>query len=74
MFDHVKRVKGWTTMAAHVYDAEFCRVLTICVCDMMSEDALSQEQMWRSLNSVMARHGIPSPNFKSFMADNAMAN
>jgi len=22
----------------------------------------------------MARHGVPNPNFKSFMADNAMAN
>jgi hypothetical protein len=74
MFDHVKRVKGWTLMAAHVYDPEFCQVQTICVCDMMSEDARSQEQMWRSLNSVMARHGISSLNFKGFMVDNTMAN
>lgn len=22
-FDHVRRVQGWTTMAAHVYDARF---------------------------------------------------
>lgn len=35
MFDHIKRVKGWTSMDAHVYDLEFCRVQTICVCDMI---------------------------------------
>jgi hypothetical protein len=31
MFDHVKRVRGWTTMAYHVYDSEYCRVMTIAV-------------------------------------------
>jgi hypothetical protein len=25
MFDHVKRVKKWTTMACHVYDSTYCR-------------------------------------------------
>jgi hypothetical protein len=34
MFDHVKRVKHWTTMACHIYDSAYCRVLTIAVCDM----------------------------------------
>jgi hypothetical protein len=24
MFDHVKRVKNWTTMACHVYDSAYC--------------------------------------------------
>jgi hypothetical protein len=38
MFDHVKRVKGWTTMAFHVYDLAYCWVMTIAVCDMKSED------------------------------------
>jgi len=38
MFDHVKRVKGWTTIACHVYDSGFCKVMTIAVCDMQSED------------------------------------
>ena len=42
MYDHVKRVKGWTTMACHVYDAQYCRVMTIAVCDMQSEDATAQ--------------------------------
>jgi hypothetical protein len=31
MFDHVKSVKKWTTMACHVYDSTYCRVMTITV-------------------------------------------
>ena len=38
MFDHVKRVKEWTTMACHVYNSVYCKVMTIAVCDMQSED------------------------------------
>ena len=34
MFDHVKRVKDWTTMACHVYDTEYKKVMTIAMCDM----------------------------------------
>jgi hypothetical protein len=34
MFDHVKRIKKWTTMACHVYDSTYYRVMTIAVCDM----------------------------------------
>jgi hypothetical protein len=30
MFDHVKRVKDWTTMGIHVYQ----KVMTIAVCDL----------------------------------------
>ena len=33
MSDHVKRVKGWTTMAAHVYDMVYQRIMTIACCD-----------------------------------------
>jgi hypothetical protein len=39
MIDHVKRVKQWTTMACHVYDSAYCRVMTIAVCDIQLEDA-----------------------------------
>jgi hypothetical protein len=39
MFNHVKRVKNWTTMACHVYNSVYCRVMTIAVYDMQSEDA-----------------------------------
>jgi hypothetical protein len=29
-------------MACHVYDSTYCRVMTIAVCDMQSEDATAQ--------------------------------
>jgi hypothetical protein len=74
MFDHVKRVKNWTTMACHVYDSTYCRVMTIAVCDMQSEDAAAQMVLWKNLNDVMGRHGVPEPKFKGFMADSAQAN
>ena len=31
MFYYVKGVKGWTTMAYHVYNASYCRVMTIAI-------------------------------------------
>ena len=30
----LKRIQEWTTMAYHVYDATYCKVMTIVVCDM----------------------------------------
>jgi hypothetical protein len=36
MFDHVKRIKDWTTMGVHVYDPEYCKVMTIAVACPMS--------------------------------------
>ena len=74
MFDHVKRVKTWTTMACHVYDSSYCRVMTIAVCDMQSEDVAAQIVFWRNLNAVVMRHGVEEPNFKGFMADSTQAN
>ena len=74
MSDHVKRVKGWTTMAAHVYDMVYQRIMTIACCDFQSEDKDAQVLFWHNLNHVMARHSIPHPNFKGFMADSAQAN
>ena len=38
MFDHVKRIINWTTMAYHVYDATYQRIMTIACCDFQSED------------------------------------
>jgi hypothetical protein len=61
-------------MACHVYDAIYCRVITIAICDMHSEDAVAQSVLWKNLNVVIARHGIPKPKFKGFMADSAQAN
>jgi hypothetical protein len=74
MFNHVQRVKNWTTMACHVYDSAYCQVMTISVCDMLSEDAAAQMVLWKNLNDVMTRHGVLEPKFKRFMADSAQAN
>lgn len=74
MFDHIKRVKHWTTMAYHVYDNAYCKVMTIAVCDMKSEDAAVQCIMWISFNEVMALHEVTDINLKGFMADTASAN
>ena len=74
MFDHVKRVKDWTTMACHVYDSKYCRVMTIAMCDMQSEDAEAQQLFWENLNNTMKNHGLEETNFKGFMADSAGAN
>jgi hypothetical protein len=41
MFDHVKCIKHWTTMACHVYDSAYCQVMMIAVCDMQSEDIVA---------------------------------
>ena len=74
IFEHVKRVRSWTTMACHVYDSTYCRVITIAVCDMQSEDVAAQSIVWKNLNVVMACHGVQSVNSKGFMADSAHAN
>ncbi len=34
MFDHVKRVHEWTTMACHVYDLVYCKMFVTIICDM----------------------------------------
>ena len=38
MFDPVKSVTNWTTMACHMYDSSYQRVLTIACCDFQSKD------------------------------------
>jgi hypothetical protein len=42
MFDHVKNLKDWPTLAYHVYDSKYCKVLTIACCDMQSENDVAQ--------------------------------
>jgi hypothetical protein len=74
MFDHVKHVEGWTTLACHVYDSFYHKVMTIAICDMQYEDLEVQWVMWWNLNKVMANNGVLNPNFKGFMVDNAQAN
>lgn len=74
IFDHFKCVKAWTTMACHVYNSAFYRVVTIALCHMQSEDVAAKTLLWRNLNVVMARHGVPITYFKGFMANIAQAN
>jgi hypothetical protein len=74
IFDHVKPTKEWTTMACHVYNAAYCKVMTIAICDMQLEDTKVQCIMWRELNDLMAKNGVENTNFKGFMADSVHAN
>ena len=74
MFDHVKRLKNWTTLACYVYDNKYCKVLTIACCDMQFEDDVTQTLFWENLNYVMVENGVSNLNFKGFMADNAHVN
>jgi hypothetical protein len=34
MFNHVKCVQGWTTMAYHIYNSVYCKVMAITIYDM----------------------------------------
>ena len=61
-------------MGAYIYDPMYCKVMTICVCDMMCEMADAQEQMWISMLALLRCHGIENVNFKGFMADSAQTN
>jgi hypothetical protein len=59
MFDLVKCVASWTTMACHVYNLAYCKVMTIVICDMKFEDIKVQQIMWKKLNETMLKHGFP---------------
>ena len=74
MFDHVKWVENWTTMAFHVYDNKYCKVMTIAIYDMQFEDAEAHELFWMQLNIVMGKNRVDNVNFKGFMADSIQAN
>lgn len=74
MLNHVKRVHSSTTMACHVYNASYYRVMTIAACDMQSEDSVAETIVWRNLKAVMACHDVPNPKFKDYMANIAQAN
>lgn len=49
---------------ATFYDATCCRVMTIVVCNMQSEDSTSQVIVWKNLNTVMACHDVPNRTLK----------
>jgi hypothetical protein len=71
MFDHVKHVQGWTTMAYHVYDMVYCKVMTIVVCDMQFEDMEAQCILWRKLNVLIEKKGQGMHIFNGFIVDSA---
>jgi hypothetical protein len=58
MFDHVKCVAGLITMACHVYNLAYCKVMTIAICDMQSKDIEAQHIMWTKLYETMLKHGF----------------
>jgi len=70
MFEHVKRVQEWTTMACHGYDPMYYKVFTIAICEMQFESTKIQCVMWTKINQVMLRFNFVNPNFKRFMANN----
>ena len=74
MFDHVRRLREWTTMACHVYDPTYCQFMTIAAYDMQSEDMAALSVLWKNLNAIMETHGVVKVNFMGFMVDGAQAN
>ena len=64
MFDHVKRVRIWTTMVCHVYDSRYYKVLTIACCDIQLEAGTTQTPFWGNLNVVIAENGVSKVNLK----------
>ena len=58
----------------HVYDLSYCKVMTIAICDMKSEMAAHQMQMWHSFLAVCEKHGVTNVKFEGFMANSAKAN
>ncbi|KAJ7565619.1 hypothetical protein O6H91_02G067500 [Diphasiastrum complanatum] len=55
-FDHVKRIHGWTTMAAHVYDPSIQSLQTIAICEMKVEETKVQVKFWKMLVVVALSH------------------
>ena len=54
IFDHIKRLKDYTTIVCHVYNNKYCNVLMIACCDMQYEDGVAPTLSWETLNLVMA--------------------
>ena len=52
----------------------YCKVMTICICDVMCKMVDVQEQMWMLMLALFRRHGLENVNFKGFMVDSAQEN
>jgi hypothetical protein len=74
MFNHIKHVQGWTTMAYHIYGPFYCKDMAISVCDMQSKDTKVQCILWKKLNTFVERKGLGMIAFKGSMENNAQAN
>ncbi len=74
MFDHCKHVEGWTTMACHVYDPIYFRVMTIVMFDMQVKDVEFKVLMWWALLRVMKINGVDNLQFKGFIANIVQVN
>ncbi len=69
--DHVKCIVSWTTMACHVYDLAYYKVMTIVIFDMQSKDIETQQIVWKKLHETMLKNRFSKPNFKGLMVDSA---
>jgi hypothetical protein len=74
MFDHVKCVQEWTTVACHVYNLMYCKMFTIAIYNMQSKSTKAQCVMWTKLNHMMLRFGLINHNFNGLVGDSAQAN
>ncbi len=63
--------RPWLAM---FFNLAYCKVMSIAIYDMQSEDIEAQCILWRKLNATILKKGVANPNFKGFMADNAQAN
>ncbi len=61
MFDHCKHVPSWITMACHVYDFNYVRVMTIEVCDMQLKEVEFHVFMLRAVIKGMKAKGVQMP-------------
>ncbi len=62
------------TLACHVYNLFYCKVMTIVTCDLQFKNTNVQCAMWQKLNKVMVKSFVPNSNFKGFMVDNVQVN
>ncbi len=74
MFDHVKHVQRWMTMAYHVYDSDYYKVTMNVVCDMQSKDTKTSYMLWKKFNSIVNKKGMGTLVFKGFMANIVQVN
>jgi hypothetical protein len=66
MFDHVKRIRQWITMAWYVYDSTYCGVMTIASCDMQSEDSEAHIVFWKKSQCCYGEEWCCQSQFQGF--------